>query len=359
MLDAKVLGCHALLRGAGEHGPRGPGGAADLEAALGPGKSAGRCWMSPARSRCRSPSPLWGLENVLITPHLSGDSRSHLPAMAAQFEANLRAYLAGRPLENVVDKQLGFVASRRRRVNRPSRIDGCRKPSRPLPAIRPGWPAPSPKSPPRPSWWAFCCCCSPCSGPDVTWLQGIVAAAFTVGLPFCRHPLAEAARVRDRPPRGGALTAGADPGGVGGVPRPWRAGAGPPGRSGGSLWRDRRRVHRADDLHGGEPGLETLGSLRRRGLRWSGAAGSRSCFRTRPGTAAGIGNRLVADQARRPHTHARCWPGTSPDALPSRPRCCCPDGLRASPASCREWDKVARVRARTGKRAAVKQTMGN
>ena len=55
-------------------------------------------------------SPLWGLENVLITPHLSGDSRSHLPAMAAQFEANLRAYLDGRPLENVVDKQLGFAA---------------------------------------------------------------------------------------------------------------------------------------------------------------------------------------------------------------------------------------------------------
>lgn len=56
-------------------------------------------------------SPLWGLDNVLITPHLSGDSQSHLPAMAAQFEANLRAYLAGEPLENVVDKQLGFVAA--------------------------------------------------------------------------------------------------------------------------------------------------------------------------------------------------------------------------------------------------------
>ena len=53
--------------------------------------------------------PLWGLDNVLITPHLSGDSRTHLPAMAEQFEANLRAYIAGRPLINVVDKQLGFV----------------------------------------------------------------------------------------------------------------------------------------------------------------------------------------------------------------------------------------------------------
>lgn len=55
--------------------------------------------------------PLWGLENVLITPHLSGDSQTHLPAMAAQFEDNLRRYLAGQPLLNVVDKRLGFVPS--------------------------------------------------------------------------------------------------------------------------------------------------------------------------------------------------------------------------------------------------------
>ena len=57
--------------------------------------------------------PLWALENVLITPHLSGDSQSHLPALAAQFEANLAGYLAGRPLANVVDKRLGFVPAGR------------------------------------------------------------------------------------------------------------------------------------------------------------------------------------------------------------------------------------------------------
>ncbi|UPO77392.1 D-2-hydroxyacid dehydrogenase [Arthrobacter sp. Helios] len=55
--------------------------------------------------------PLWGLDNVLITPHLSGDSQTHLPALAAQFEANLTAYLQGRAPANVVDKGLGFVAS--------------------------------------------------------------------------------------------------------------------------------------------------------------------------------------------------------------------------------------------------------
>jgi len=53
--------------------------------------------------------PLWDLENVLITPHLSGDSQTHLPALAAQFEQNLSAYIDGRPLANMVDKRLGFV----------------------------------------------------------------------------------------------------------------------------------------------------------------------------------------------------------------------------------------------------------
>ncbi|WP_341395591.1 D-2-hydroxyacid dehydrogenase [Arthrobacter sp. G119Y2] len=56
-------------------------------------------------------SGLWELENVLITPHLSGDSQNQLPALARQFADNLAAFKAGRPLANVVDKQLGFVPS--------------------------------------------------------------------------------------------------------------------------------------------------------------------------------------------------------------------------------------------------------
>lgn len=55
--------------------------------------------------------PLWELDNVLITPHLSGDSQTHLPTLAAQFEANLTDYLQGRTPANLVDKGLGFVAS--------------------------------------------------------------------------------------------------------------------------------------------------------------------------------------------------------------------------------------------------------
>ena len=56
-------------------------------------------------------SGLWDLANVLVTPHLSGDSQNQLPTLAAQFADNLAAFKAGRPLANVVDKQLGFVVS--------------------------------------------------------------------------------------------------------------------------------------------------------------------------------------------------------------------------------------------------------
>ncbi|HEU4806651.1 MAG TPA: D-2-hydroxyacid dehydrogenase [Homoserinimonas sp.] len=54
-------------------------------------------------------SPLWGLENVLISAHLSGDAVGWLERLSALFAENARRYLAGDPLLNVVDKRLGFV----------------------------------------------------------------------------------------------------------------------------------------------------------------------------------------------------------------------------------------------------------
>ncbi|HEU4807525.1 MAG TPA: hypothetical protein VFT01_04625, partial [Homoserinimonas sp.] len=54
-------------------------------------------------------SPLWGLENVLISAHLSGDAVGWLERLSALFAENARRYLAGDPLLNVVDKKLGFV----------------------------------------------------------------------------------------------------------------------------------------------------------------------------------------------------------------------------------------------------------
>jgi phosphoglycerate dehydrogenase-like enzyme len=53
-------------------------------------------------------SPLWHLPNVFITPHISGLTRQYDERAAALFAENLRRYLTGEPLLNVVDKTLGY-----------------------------------------------------------------------------------------------------------------------------------------------------------------------------------------------------------------------------------------------------------
>lgn len=57
-------------------------------------------------------SPLWPLPNVIVSPHMSGDFRGFEEALTGLFLAQLRRYLAGGPLVNVVDKQLGFLPGR-------------------------------------------------------------------------------------------------------------------------------------------------------------------------------------------------------------------------------------------------------
>lgn len=53
-------------------------------------------------------SPLWGLENVLISPHSADHTAdSHQRAMTFFIE-NLRRYQRGESLENVVDKEQGY-----------------------------------------------------------------------------------------------------------------------------------------------------------------------------------------------------------------------------------------------------------
>jgi phosphoglycerate dehydrogenase-like enzyme len=55
------------------------------------------------------PTPLWRDERVLITPHVSGASDDHARHGAIDiFCANLRAYLDGKPLQNVIDWQRGY-----------------------------------------------------------------------------------------------------------------------------------------------------------------------------------------------------------------------------------------------------------
>lgn len=53
-------------------------------------------------------SPLWDMENVIITPHVGGQSGMRAEQITDFFCDNLRRYLAGQPLANLVDKQLGF-----------------------------------------------------------------------------------------------------------------------------------------------------------------------------------------------------------------------------------------------------------
>jgi phosphoglycerate dehydrogenase-like enzyme len=53
-------------------------------------------------------SRLWDQPNVIITPHVGGQSATRADDMTNFFCENLRRYLANEPLINLVDKHLGF-----------------------------------------------------------------------------------------------------------------------------------------------------------------------------------------------------------------------------------------------------------
>jgi len=52
--------------------------------------------------------PLWGLDNVLITPHVGGTSGRFWERETELIVRNVRRYLAGEELENRVDKERGY-----------------------------------------------------------------------------------------------------------------------------------------------------------------------------------------------------------------------------------------------------------
>ncbi len=54
-------------------------------------------------------SRLWDLPNVIITPHVGAQSARRVDDTTDRFCENLRRYLAGEPLIDVVDKRLGFA----------------------------------------------------------------------------------------------------------------------------------------------------------------------------------------------------------------------------------------------------------
>ena len=53
-------------------------------------------------------SPLWSVENLLITPHVAGLTDKVWHRHYELFSDNLRRYLARQPLRFVVDKQKGY-----------------------------------------------------------------------------------------------------------------------------------------------------------------------------------------------------------------------------------------------------------
>ena len=53
-------------------------------------------------------SPLWGMPNVIITPHVGGQRATRIDDMTDLFCRNLRRFYAGEPVTNRLDKKLGF-----------------------------------------------------------------------------------------------------------------------------------------------------------------------------------------------------------------------------------------------------------
>lgn len=52
--------------------------------------------------------PLWKFENAIITPHIAGRSDRDAGRMVGTIQENIRRFVAGKPLINVVDKKKGY-----------------------------------------------------------------------------------------------------------------------------------------------------------------------------------------------------------------------------------------------------------
>ena len=76
--------------------------------ALRSGRLAGAALDVFAEEPLPAASPFWDLPEVIVTPHTSGLGPLLWERAMAQFTANLRRFVAGQPLENVVDKRAGY-----------------------------------------------------------------------------------------------------------------------------------------------------------------------------------------------------------------------------------------------------------
>jgi D-3-phosphoglycerate dehydrogenase len=80
----------------------------DLVAALKSGRLAAAAMDVTEQEPLPPSSELWGLPNVIITPHVGGQSARRIDDMTDFFCENICRYRAGEPLVNLVDKRLGF-----------------------------------------------------------------------------------------------------------------------------------------------------------------------------------------------------------------------------------------------------------
>jgi phosphoglycerate dehydrogenase-like enzyme len=89
----------------------GRGGLVDEEAlieALAAGRIGGAALDVFAEEPLPESSPLWSMPQVIVTPHVSGFGPRYWERSIDLVRRNLRAYLAGAPLENLVDKRAGY-----------------------------------------------------------------------------------------------------------------------------------------------------------------------------------------------------------------------------------------------------------
>lgn len=81
---------------------------ADLIAALQEGLIAGAGLDVLEKEPPDPDNPLWAMPNVIITPHISGMTEDYAERVASLFADNLKRYLSGQPLQNVVDLERGY-----------------------------------------------------------------------------------------------------------------------------------------------------------------------------------------------------------------------------------------------------------
>lgn len=82
--------------------------AEDLVEALQARKIRGAALDVTPREPLPADSPLWTMENVVMTPHTAGASQFRAERNLERFLRNLQRYLAGEPLEGLIDKRLGY-----------------------------------------------------------------------------------------------------------------------------------------------------------------------------------------------------------------------------------------------------------